>query len=256
MHQNASVFALLNTAQEAIRKAGNILLQGFERTDREKPVYKYKEDGSIVTSTDLQVEKILIESILKRYETHSFLTEEHGKIGKSPYCWIIDPIDGTNNFIKQIPILSISMALYFHGKPLLGLVYQPFTDELFTAIDGHGSQLNGNRIRINTVKNNPILTFSQSSLKKKNMQILIDQKADEKFTHIRALGSIALELAYLASGKIEVAGSENIWIWNIAAGALLVEEARGLLEVNMSQENPNQVISIQAFASQKIKDLF
>ena len=250
MQYKPSVFALLKTAEEAIYKAGSQLLQSYERIDREKIIQK--KDGTFVTQIDKNIENFLIESILKRYDDHSFLTEEQGIIGKGPYQWIIDPIDGTHNFIRQIPIAAISMALYFHGKPLLGLVYQPFVDELFTAIDGHGSQLNGNRIRINHSKNQICSNLSLSLHTHSTIDMLA---STEHFTSIRSFGATSIELAYVAAGKLDAHISHNVSLWDIAAGKLIIEEARGHVEVNINKHQPHKVESVKAYAKAEMKNL-
>lgn len=189
-----------------------------------------KESG-FVTEADLASEKYLIESLQQLIPQAAVLAEESGSAGNNEYCWVIDPLDGTTNFAHGIPFFCVSVALTYQAKPIVGVVYQPLSDELFLAIEGKGAFLNGKQIRVSTpltIKTRMVVASSsyfQSTVWTKLVQKLsVEEKSSFS---VRNFGSAALELTYLACGRIDGALFEGLCWWDVAAGYLLVLEAGG-----------------------------
>ncbi len=229
---------VINIALKAAREASDIIVQATDRLDRVKVFEKGQND--FVTNIDQEVEALLIASIQKAYPKHSFLGEESGLIEgeDKETVWIIDPVDGTRNFMRGYPHFCISMACIKNGKLQHALIVDPIRREEFTATKGQGSQLNGTRIRVTDNINlaGSALCISCSSdyfeeaLKLQNTLI-------NKVAGIRITGSAALDLAYVASGRLNAGWMAGIKQWDVAAGILLIQEAGGLISDH--QGNPD-----------------
>lgn len=223
---------MLNIAVRAARTAGNIITRGFE--NREDLSIDVKGANDFVTKIDQEAESAIISKIQQSYPDHSFLCEESGEIVNSPdYQWIIDPLDGTTNFIQGIPHFAVSIALKIKGKLEIAVVFDPIRGDLFTATKGQGAQLNGFRIRCGKRKdlNETIIATAFPFRDKARMPAYMS-----KFTpillqagDIRRSGSAALDLAYTASGKYDGYFEANLKPWDIAAGILLVKESGGMV---------------------------
>jgi len=222
---------MLNIAIRAARKAGDIIARSCDKVDTLK--ITSKKDNDFVSEVDQRAEQAVIETLLKAYPDHSILAEESGDHHGNEYQWIIDPLDGTTNFLHGFPQYAVSIALKRNNKLDVAVVYDPFKQELFTASRGEGSQLNGKRIRVTsrpTTKGALFGTgipFSDMDLydkHQKTMRALIPGSAG-----IRRAGSAALDLAYVAAGRLDGFWEFNLNPWDMAAGALLVEEAGGLV---------------------------
>lgn len=190
-----------------------------------------KGPKDLVTEVDFAVEKLLTTEIKKKFPSHGILAEEkHSKIisEKYEYIWVIDPIDGTKNFSHGIPEYSISIGLLHKQKPLLGIVYAPALNKLYTAQKNHGAFLNGKRIhvsKVNKLKDGVFLTGFPRNQYKANFPYF---KAMMKFSQgIRHTGSAALELASVAKGESDGCWYLNLNSWDFCAGTLLVTEAGG-----------------------------
>ena len=229
-----SMQAFLNTAVEAARKAGDIAQINFERINLSD--IKTKAYNEFATYVDEEAEKAIIDIIHSRYPDHTILAEEHGLKGKkSDFLWIIDPIDGTTNYIHSFPVYCVSIALKIKGRLEVGVIYDPSRQELFTAIRGSGSVLDGRKIRVSKQK-----TLQKSLLgtgfpyrgDTDCLDIYLEIFADlaKIVGAIRRPGSAALDLAYVASGRYDGFWEFNLKYWDIAAGILLVEEAGGLVK--------------------------
>jgi myo-inositol-1(or 4)-monophosphatase len=219
---------LKKTAISAIRLAGQSLTKNYHNFDRNKVDFKAKNE--IVTQADLKSEKIIIQTIKKKFPEHQFLAEESGKsLKKSDYLWIIDPLDGTTNFSIHNPLWSISLALAFKNKLILGLIYIPLNNELFIAEINKGAYLNNKKIKVsNNKRKNVIHTFCHARDKKYVKQAInYYQKQKLNSLDCRQLGSAAVEMAYVACGRIESITIPGANAWDVAAGALLVNEAKG-----------------------------
>lgn len=241
--QNFSPLTL--TAAQAARQAGAILKKGFglECTITTKPGKQ-----SLVTEYDQASEASVISLIKEKYPTHNFLAEESGLINggdEEDILWIIDPLDGTTNFARQIPIFTVSIAAYQQGECLAGVVYQPMTGELFIAEKGKGAFLNEKKIEISKVKTLdksmimvglPYETSFTPMIGTEDLTILVQQGAI-----LRNLGSAALALAYIAAGRIDAFWMYSLYPWDITAGQLLVEEAGG--QCSRYQNTPSSIES-------------
>lgn len=222
---------LLNIAVKAARSSSKIIIKYFERLERIKITEKGRND--FVSEVDQLAEKEVINVIHEAYPQHAILGEESGAIGDDEYTWIIDPIDGTVNYIHGYPHFSVSIAVRHRNKILCGLTYDPLYQEMYTAEYGCGAYCNNKRIRVSQHKqlNGSLLGigFAHS-----NEQYLKDYIATlsqiELFTSgIRRSGSSALDFAYVASGKLDGMWVFNLKPWDMAVGSLLVKEAGGML---------------------------
>ena len=222
---------MLNIAVRAARVAGNIIARGFE--NRDDLMTQVKGENDFVTRIDKEAEQAIIDKIKQSYPEHSFVGEEGGVVeGDETFKWIIDPLDGTTNFIKGIPHFAVSIALMYKGRLDQAVVFDPIRGELFTASKGSGAQLNGFRIRTSGAKdlNNTVLATAFPFKDKESAPAHI-----EKFSNIfaqcgdvRRSGSAALDMAYVAAGRYDGYWERGIKPWDIAAGELLVREAGGL----------------------------
>jgi len=191
----------------------------------------YKNPRSIVTKVDILSEKKIMELISKKFPAHNFLTEESGTIKKgSEYTWIIDPIDGTTNFVSGMPQFAVSIGLAKNGDVFMGAVYNPCTDDMYFAEKGKGSFLNGKRLKVSNKKAliESIATFSLPSnitVSRKTLTTL--SKNYGTFRGIRNFGSAALNLCYIAEAKMDLYFTLDIKAWDAAAAKLIVEEAGG-----------------------------
>lgn len=219
----------LEVATAAAREAGGIMEAGFTK---EKQV-KYKGKGNMVTDVDLKVDKALKSCLQGEYPTHSILSEESEAIsGDSGYTWILDPLDGTNNYSFGIPFFSTVIALVKGEDVLLGVVYDPLRDELFSAQKGEGAFLNGSPIHVskkNTVQDS-VLAFDLGYVEDKGKRTLEFITALWRKMHsIRIMGSGALGLAYAACGRADLYFHPHLYPWELACGLLLVTEAGGVM---------------------------
>jgi myo-inositol-1(or 4)-monophosphatase len=225
--------SLTLAAIQAALKSGEILKRGFGTTFEmtAKPGRQ-----NIVTEYDKASEKCIISFIHEQFPSHSFLAEESGyskQSGEDQVHWIIDPLDGTTNFVRRIPIFTISIAAYYQGKGLCGVIFQPLTKELFIAERGRGAYLNGERLHVShtSLVEDALLIaslpYDATSIPKFDIEKLV-HIAREGVT-FRNLGSAALALAYIAGGKADGFWMYNLYPWDLAAGQLLIEEAGGRL---------------------------
>ncbi|WP_101776346.1 inositol-1-monophosphatase [Pasteurella oralis] len=224
---------MLNIAIRAARKAGNVIAKGYERRDDIQMTLKNTND--YVTNIDKVSEQAIIEVIKKSYPEHTIITEESGALeGKdSDVQWVIDPLDGTTNFVKGLPHFSVSIAIRVKGRTEVGVVYDPIRNELFTAVRGEGAKVNDTRLRVDNKREltgTVIATgfpFKQTRLMPIQfavMNSLITQAAD-----FRRTGSAALDLCYVAAGRVDAYFEMDIKAWDVAAGDLIVREAGGLV---------------------------
>lgn len=223
----------INTATTAVRKAGRAIMRGYERLDEVKVSQKAQND--LVTDIDHRSEKIIVETLQEAYPDHAFLGEELGAQGKSDHLWVIDPLDGTTNFVHGYPHFCISVALILKGKIEHGLIYDPVRDDLFTASRGSGAFYNGHRMRVKTHHNLSKaligLSYTKKFLPKRINNTLLEMY--DKAGGVRRGGSSALDLAYVAAGKLDGCYQWGMKPWDVAAGILLINEAGGLaLEPN------------------------
>ncbi len=229
-----SMQAFLNTAIEAARKAGDIAQINFARINQSD--IKTKAYNEFVTFVDEEAEKAIIDIIHGRYPDHTILGEEQGLKGdESDYLWIIDPIDGTTNYIHSFPVYCVSIALKIKGRLEVAVIYDPSRQELFTAIRGMGALLDGRKIRVSkqrTLQGALLGTGFPYRDQLDWLEVYLDIFID--FTRIvgaiRRPGSAALDLAYVASGRYDGFWEFGLKPWDVAAGVLLIQEAGGLVK--------------------------
>jgi len=186
----------------------------------------------LVTEVDRRVERLIFQRLHRPYPSYGFLGEELGhRQREAPYHWCVDPIDGTTNFVHGVPMFCVSIALIERGQVLLGVIYDPTREEVFTTIQGAGSWLNGRRIRVSRVRHLRDALFSTGfppEFRRAPMKFLRPFRALQLTTHaVRRMGSAALNLAYVACGRLDGVWEERIWSWDVAAAMLLIREAGG-----------------------------
>ena len=226
--------AFLNTAVEAARKAGDIAQINFARINQSD--IKTKAYNEFATFVDEEAEKAIVEIIHGRYPDHAILGEEQGLKGdESDYLWIIDPIDGTTNYIHSFPVYCVSIALKIKGRLEVAVIYDPSRQELFSAIRGMGALLDGRKIRVSkqrTLQGALLGTGFPYRDQLDWLEVYLDIFID--FTRIvgaiRRPGSAALDLAYVASGRYDGFWEFGLKPWDVAAGVLLIQEAGGLVK--------------------------
>lgn len=219
----------LKKIKPEIIKIGDSALKSFLSFDRSGVILKHKKE--IVTKIDKETEVKIIKVIKKEYPDHAFLGEEFGMSkNKSDYLWIIDPIDGTTNFSIKNPLWAISIGLSYKGDIIAGIIYAPFLKDVFWAEKGKGAYLNNKSIKISSPKDNNKLihTFCHGQRKRDiNFAINYYKQQKQKAFDCRQLGSASIELAYVASGRVDSMVIPGIKAWDVAAGALIIREAGG-----------------------------
>ena len=207
-----------------VKQAGDVLLSYYQAS----LVREYKQDGSFATQADKQVERFLIERLKSLVPGAAFFVEESGQIQGNDYCWVIDPLDGTTNFAQGLPHFCISVALTHKHEPVIGFVYQPLLQELFTAIKGGGAFLNGTSISIAPERSlaQSMLVFSFPYQHQEGYFTFICEIEKKVYT-ARNFGAAALDQAYCAAARVDSVLFCNLAWWDIAAGMLLIKEAGG-----------------------------
>lgn len=223
----------LQIAIQAARKAGDAMrrhiAQAGSNPVREKGRFDY------VSEVDQQCERIIIDTIRHAYPHHAILGEESGASGgeESEYCWIIDPLDGTSNFLHGIPHFAVSIALQIRGRTEEGVIYDPLREDLFTAMRGRGAFLNNRRIRVSPriELEGALFATGFPFRKRRHIDAYLAMFKDfyEHVEDMRRAGSAALDLAYVASGRMDAFWEIGLKPWDMAAGALMVREAGGVV---------------------------
>lgn len=223
---------MLNIAVRAARAAGDIIVRNMDRLDRIKVVTKQNND--FVSNVDHMAEQAIIATLKQAYPEHGILAEESGSQDeKAEFQWIIDPLDGTTNYLHGFPQFAVSIALKHKNRLEVGVIYDPVSQELFTAMRGDGAKLNDKKIRVSNQKSlhNALLGtgFPYSDQSYLDTYLETMKALMQKTAGIRRPGSAALDLAWLAAGRIDGFWEFNLKAWDIAAGALLVREAGGIV---------------------------
>ena len=231
--------AYINIGLRAARLATEQILEAWQRPDRIKVSEKARND--FVTDVDIRVEEILVDHIRNSFPEHGFQCEEGGELPgeDSDTTWVIDPIDGTRNFIMGLPHFCISLGCVKNGQLEHAIIVDPVKNEEFTASRGSGAQLNGHRIRTTNRTDFEGGTVSLSCVGLKNYERLmsIQENMKGKIGAIRMTGSAALDLAYHAAGRTDAGWMSGMNRWDVAAGILLIREAGGL--ISDSKGNPD-----------------
>ena len=228
-----SISANLNVMVKACEKASKILIRDFG--ELEKLQVSKKGPRDFVTNSDVKAEKIIIEELKKARPNYSIISEENGveKNKDISNSWIIDPIDGTINFLHGIPHFAISIALKSDDEIICGLIFDPIKDEMFYAEKNNGAFFNNQRIRVSKKNNLDECLFAVGKFKN-----------EPDFTYRRS-GCAALDIAYVASGRLDGYAQSNLNLWDIAAGIVLIKEAGGVI----NDIDLNSIKNIKVLAS-------
>lgn len=214
-------------AVKAAKIAGKILRDDFGKSIE----IKAKGDRDLVTGVDIKAQTEIATLIERSYPKDTIISEEGDHCDFSlAFDWIIDPLDGTHNYIHTIPIFGVSIALAFKGEVVLGIIYLPMEDELYIAEKGKGAYCNGRKIQVSErpLRETTMIYDSSIRINKKPMLASLGKLADEVF-NVRMFGSTCQSLAYIAKGMVEAEVEYNDKMWDFAAGLLLVEEAGGMV---------------------------
>ena len=232
--------AMQNVAVMAARRGGDSLIRSMVKLDKLKVEQKGRND--FVSDADHAAERAIIDVIHKHYPDHAILAEESGASGDSDYVWIIDPLDGTTNYLHGFPVFCVSVALAHKGRVEHGAVYDPLRQEIFSASRGQGALLEGRKIRVsgNTDLGRALIgtgfpyRASNESLEH-YMRMLA--KAMEHTSGIRRPGAAALDLCYVAAGRLDAFWETGLQAWDLAAGSLIIREAGGIISALDGAEN-------------------
>ncbi|MCI0517516.1 MAG: inositol monophosphatase [Woeseiaceae bacterium] len=224
--------ALLNVAVMAAHSGGDTLIRSLNRLEKIKVEQKGRND--FVSEADRKAEQAVITVIRKHYPDHSIVAEESGAQGDSDYVWVIDPLDGTTNFLHRFPVFCVSVGLMHKGRLEHGAVYDPLRQELFTASRGQGAHLDGRRIRVGKITAiERALIGTGFPFRESNRSLPPYMKMLEKaICHtagVRRAGAAALDLCYVAAGRLDAFWETGLSIWDMAAGALIIREAGGII---------------------------
>jgi len=239
-----SISANLNVMIKAIEKASKVIIRDFGEI--EKLQVSKKGPTDFVTNSDLKVEKTIIEQLKKARPTFSFLSEESGIENNKDKnnTWIIDPIDGTVNFLHGVPHFAISVALKSNDEIVSGLIYDPIKDEMFFAEKNNGAFFNNHRIRVSSKNNINDCLFATNNSSKFNLD----------FPN-RKTGCAALDMAYVASGRFDGYFQDNLNLWDIAAGIILIKEAGGIInDIDLNSNKNIKVIASNPNISSKFQE--
>lgn len=244
---------MLTTAIEAAREAGTLLREGVGKI---KTIERKMNDATnLVTEFDKRAEALIINKIRARFPSHDILAEESGSHDiQSDYRWVIDPLDGTTNFTHGLALFSVSIGVEYRGEMVAGVVYDPSADELFTAELGKGAFLNGVRLHVSSaeVLINSLLVTGFPYAFRQNPGRIVDHFENflMESQGIRRLGSAALDLAYIAAGRLDGYWETTLNPWDKAAGVLLVKEAGGTVTDFLG--NPDSIYTPATLASNGI----
>jgi myo-inositol-1(or 4)-monophosphatase len=225
---------ILEESSVLVKEIGQWILQQSTQFSSSDIIYKGTND--LVSFVDQQAEAKLKQGLSRIFPEAGFIAEEtaatYGDVGNG-YYWVIDPLDGTTNFLHKLPVFAVSVGLIFEKQPILGLIYEPNRDELFTAVQGNGAHLNGSSIRVspeNSLSRSLLATgfpYYDFSYQDRYLELL---KELMRSSHgLRRMGAAAIDLAYTACGRFEGFFEANLKPWDVAAGKIIIEEAGGMV---------------------------
>jgi myo-inositol-1(or 4)-monophosphatase len=241
----------INLIIKVCMKASRSLIRDFGEIENLQ--VSTKGPGDFVTSADKRTEKILIEEIQKAHPEHGIITEETGIINKSNVekKWIIDPIDGTMNFLNGIPQFAISIAYEEKGEIICGVIFNPIINEMFVAEKGNGAYLNNSRIRVSNkkkIKDALLVTGGPKGNSKIKDKIFSEYiNVSKNVSNVRKFGSAALDMAYVACGRFDGYWQRELNYWDIAAGIIILKEAGGF--INFFEDDNNNPLKKNIIAS-------
>jgi myo-inositol-1(or 4)-monophosphatase len=221
---------MVNIAIRAARRAGELMIRQLNQLEALKVTEKSKNE--FVTQVDRAAEAAIIDIIRDHYPDHAILAEESGAAGQHEYEWIIDPLDGTTNYVHGFPVFSVSIGVAYRGELEHGVVYDPLRQEIFSASRGQGAQLDGRRIRVSkrtTLQQSLVATGFPFRANLVHIDRYLDmlRAVMLETSGVRRPGSAALDLCYVAAGRVDAFWELGLAKWDIAAGALIIREAGG-----------------------------
>ncbi len=230
---------LINIAVSAARSAGNYIMRNMERVPNLQVERKGRND--FVTQVDRNAEAEIVKIIQKAYPQHAILGEEGGQVGKNEVLWIIDPLDGTTNFLHGLPHFAVSIGISVKGRLEHGVIYAPCTQDLYIASRGAGATLNNRKIRVSGAKDmDQALVGTGVPLREENLDAYIPMLRGvvANTAGVRRAGAASLDLAYVAAGRLDAFWELNLKPWDVAAGIVLVHEAGGMVSEIYGQPDP------------------
>ena len=243
---------IINVFEKAVRKAGRVLLKDFGEIENLQ--IQSKNLGDFVTKADLKSEKLLLDTLQYYYPKCSYLSEEKGRIeGSHEEMIVIDPIDGTTNFIHGIPLIAIVVSKIVDNEITDGVTFNPITNEFFWASKGKGAWCNNKRLRVSKrdILADSVIGVGIPHANRTYENYLNEiEKITNKCSGLRRMGSAAIDLAYVASGKLDAFWERNLNLWDVSSGVLLVREAGG--KVTEPSGNPWNILSKDILASNSI----
>jgi len=241
---------LVNIAVSAARAAGNYIMRHYERSDH--IMIERKSHNDFVTQVDRGAEREIINLIRKAYPQHAILAEESGASGESDVVWIIDPLDGTTNFLHRIPHFAVSIGIQVRGRLEHGVIYAPCTQDLYVASRGAGAQLNNRRMRVSNCKDlDEALIGTGVPLREENLDAYTPmlRRVAAQTAGIRRAGAAALDLAYVAGGRLDAFWELGLKPWDLAAGLVLVQEAGGVVRKLYEADDDDLLATGNVFVS-------
>jgi len=252
----------INLITKACMKASRSLIRDFGEIENLQ--VSSKGPGDFVTSADKRTEKILIEELQKAHPEYGIITEEKGTINKSntKNRWIIDPIDGTFNFMNGIPQFAISIGYEEESEIKCGVIFNPITNEMFCAEKGNGAYLNNSRIRVsnqNKIKDSLIVTGGPKAASKIKDKIFSEYvNVSNNVSNVRKFGSAALDVAYVACGRFDGYWQRELNYWDIAAGIIILKEAGGFIDFFEEDKNvplKKNILASNSFIHEELREL-
>jgi myo-inositol-1(or 4)-monophosphatase len=248
----------LETSIEIAREAGALLMDYFGRVS-----FELKGEFDLVTEADRVSERLVVERLRAHFPTHSIVAEEGGGTEQSSdYRWYVDPVDGTTNFAHGFPVFNVTLALEKAGELVAGVIFDPTRQELFAAEKGGGAFLNGQRIRVsnvNRLEDSLVATGFPSRKRHRNINVYFYYELAMLTHGVRRAGSAALDLAYVACGRLDAFWEFGLHPWDMAAGILMIQEAGGVCSdmrgAPVHLENPH-LLTDNGSIHQEMVDLF
>ena len=252
----------INIITKACMKAARSLIRDFGEIENLQ--ISSKAPGDFVSTADKRTEKILISELQKAHPEYGIITEESGIINKNNIKnrWIIDPIDGTMNFLNGLPQFAISIGYEEENEIKCGVIFNPITNEMFCAEKGNGAYLNNSRIRVSKkkhIQNSLLVTGGPKQTSKIKNQIFLEYaEVSKKVSNVRKLGSAALDMAYVACGRFDGYWQRELNYWDIAAGVVIVKEAGGFVDFFSEDNNfplKKNIIATNSLIHEELRDL-
>ena len=252
----------INIITKACMKAARSLIRDFGEIENLQ--VSTKGPGDFVTSADKRTEKILIDELQKAHPEYGILTEEAGVINKSNLRnrWIIDPIDGTMNFMNGVPQFAISIGYEEEGEIKCGVIFNPILNEMFCAEKGNGAFLNNSRIRVSKkkkIKDSLIVTGGPKSSSKIKEKIFLEYiNVSKNVSNVRKFGSAALDMAYVACGRFDGYWQRELNYWDIAAGTIVLKEAGGFIDFFEDDKNSplkKNILATNSLIHEELREL-